>query len=238
MVPAILAIIQARMGSSRFPGKSMAEIEGRPILSYMMEQLSYCRTLDGIVLAIPDTPADDSLAAFALRQGWTVFRGSETDVLGRFHDAAVMQGAGHQTGIVRLTGDDILPDPYLVDAIAMLYSAFLGEYDYVCTDRAGRLPYGAGIELLSFDALAAAHHEARAPREREHVVPFVKWNTNRFRSLELTTSANLSDSISLSIDTPEDLERNRMLIRKLQEHYRPPYHIADILSVARQELIS
>ena len=236
MTPDILAIIQARMGSTRFPGKSMAEIEGRPILSYMMDQLSHCQTLDGIVLAVPDTPADDPLAAFAAGEGWSVFRGSEADVLARFHDAAVAHGAGPRTGIVRLTGDDILPDPHLVDAVVRLYSAFLGLFDYVCTDRAGRLPYGAGVELLSFEALTIAYREATAPREREHVVPFVKWNSDRFRSLELTTSADLSDSISLSIDTPEDLERNRMLIRKLRERQNPPYHIADILSVARQEV--
>jgi spore coat polysaccharide biosynthesis protein SpsF (cytidylyltransferase family) len=232
MTPRILAIIQARMGSSRFPGKSMAEIDGRPILTYMLEQLSYCRTLDGVILAIPDVPSDDTLADFATGQGWSVFRGSEADVLDRFYQAATLHKAGPRTGIVRLTGDDILPDPYLVDAVSDLYSAFDGLYDYVCTDRAGRLPYGAGIELLSYETLGIAHREAEKPHDREHVVPFVKWNADRFKSLELTSSTDFSDSISLSIDTPDDLARCAALIADLQQHHTPPYHIADILAGA------
>lgn len=234
MSPRILAIIQARMGSSRFPGKSMAEINGRPILSYMMEQLSHCRMLDSIILAIPDLPTDDALAEFATGQGWAIFRGSEADVLDRFYQAATTYDAGPRTGIVRLTGDDILPDPYLVDAVAGLYAAFDGLYDYVCTDRAGRLPYGAGIELLSYEALGIAHREAQKPHDREHVVPFVKWNSDRFKSLELTTSVDFSDSISLSIDTPDDLARCAALIADLQQHHNPPYHIADILDGAKR----
>mgnify|MGYP006143604333 CR=1 FL=1 len=232
MTPRILAIIQARMGSSRFPGKSMAEIGGRPILTYMLEQLSYCRTLDGVILAIPDVSSDDVLAEFATGQGWSVFRGSEADVLDRFYQAATAYKAGPRTGIVRLTGDDILPDPYLVDAVTGLYSAFDGRYDYVCTDRAGRLPYGAGVELLSYEALGIAHHEAEKPHDREHVVPYVKWNSDRFESLELTSSTDFSDSISLSIDTPDDLARCTALIADLQRHHNPPYHIADILACA------
>lgn len=234
MTPAVLAIIQARMGSTRFPGKSMAEIDGRPILSYMMEQLSYCRTLDGIILAIPDVPSDDPLAAFAAEQDWLVYRGSEADVLDRFYRAAAAHGAGPRTGIVRLTGDDILPDPDLVDAVARLYTSFDGLFDYVCTDRAGRLPYGAGVEVLSYDALGIAQSEAAKPHDREHVVPFVKWNADRFKSLELTTSVDLSDSISLSIDTPDDLARCAELIGYLRQHHSPPYHIADILAGAKR----
>ena len=193
-------IIQARMGSTRFPGKSMSEINGRPILSIMMEQLSFCRFAERTIFAIPEGVTDDGLATYLTAQGWKVFRGSEDDVLDRFYRAAVDAGAEPNTGIVRLTGDDILPDPQLVDAIILLYQAFEGQFDYVCTDKAGRLPYGAGVEILSFRALETARREATRPHDREHVVPFVKWNPERFPSLELNTSADLSGTISLSID--------------------------------------
>ena len=228
----IVVIIQARMGSSRFPGKSMAEINGRPILSYMMEQLSHCRMPDAVVLAIPEGAGDDALAAYAVEQGWALFRGDENDVLGRYYAAALAHGAGTGTGIVRLTGDDILPDPHLVDAVANLFLAFRGRYDFISTDRANRLPYGAGVDLLSFEVLRTAHEEATAPRDREHVVPFVKWNPERFPCLELTTSVDLSGSLSLSIDTPEDLARNEALITGLSEQGPPPYHLHDILRMA------
>ncbi|OFX08800.1 MAG: hypothetical protein A2516_08570 [Alphaproteobacteria bacterium RIFOXYD12_FULL_60_8] len=206
-----------------------------------MEQLTHCRTLDKTILAIPDSAADGVLAAFAEEQGWTVFRGSEDDVLDRYVQAALAHGAKPGDGIVRLTGDDILPDPNLVDGIVLLFKAFGGRFDYVCTDKSGptrppRLPYGSGVELLSFNALKTAHEEAVEPREREHVVPFVKWNPVRFPSLELTTSVDLSNHISLSIDTPNDLARNAAVITALQQHKPPPYHLADILEVAAEVL--
>ena len=87
----------------------MAEINGRPILSYMMEQLSHCRMPDAVVLAIPAGAGDDALAAYADGEGWALFRGDENDVLGRYYEAALAHGAGPGTGIVRLTGDDIYP---------------------------------------------------------------------------------------------------------------------------------
>ena len=145
--------------------------------------------------------------------GWRIgtagefYRGSERDVLDRYYCAAVGVDADSRTGIIRLTGDDILPDPHLVDAVAHLYSAFAGTFDFITTDRAGRLPYGAAVELISFGALSAAHKEATEERDREHVVPFVKWNPERFRILELTSSDDLSGTISLSIDFPRDLVR-------------------------------
>jgi spore coat polysaccharide biosynthesis protein SpsF len=220
------------MGSSRLPGKSLAEINGRPTLSYLMAQLSYCRAVDEVVLAIPDRSIDDSLAQYASDHNWRVFRGSELDVLGRYHGAAVACGAGPETGIIRLCGDDILIDPLLVDAVANLYQAFLGSYDFVSTDRAKKLPYGAAVELMSFEALTISHREATESFDREHVVPFVKWKPERFRILELTTSVDLSDKISLAIDTELDLQRNRDLIMALEQDFSPPYHITDILSVA------
>ena len=228
----VIAIIQARMGSTRFPGKSLAEIDGRPILAIMMDQLSHCRMLEKIVFAIPDGSEDDPLARLADRYGWEFYRGSERDVLARYYRAAVGVDADSKTGIIRLTGDDILPDPHLVDAVAHLYSAFAGTFDFITTDRAGRLPYGAAVELISFGALSAACKEATEERDREHVVPFVKRNPERFRSLELTSSDDLSGTISLSIDVPQDLVRAEKLVRALRRRKNPPFHLSDILETA------
>jgi spore coat polysaccharide biosynthesis protein SpsF (cytidylyltransferase family) len=230
----ILCVIQARMGSTRFPGKSMATIAGRPILSYLRDQLVHARSIDKVILAVPDTAENDTLAVFGETLGWGVFRGSEDDVLARYYEAARAEGAQPYWGIVRLTGDDILPDPCLIDAIVNLYIAFGGRYDYIATDRAGRLPYGAGVEILSFAALTRAHTEARLPREREHVVPYVKWNPEKFRILELNSHVDLSRTTSLSIDTPADLETNAALLRDLAARHAPPYHLCDVLDAARR----
>lgn len=232
MTASALVIIQARMGSTRFPGKSMAEIHGRPILSYMMEQLSYCQLADEIVLAIPDGADDDVLANYGKSQNWSIFRGSEDNVLDRYCSAALEFGADEGTGIVRLTGDDILPDPSIVDAVIQLYLSFRGQFDYICTDKARRLPYGAGVEILSFDALQMANKEAVKSHDREHVVPFIKWNPERFPSLELSSSIDISGLVSLSIDTEADLDRNAKLIARLQHQGKPPYRLHEILSAA------
>ena len=228
----IIAIIQARMGSSRFPGKSLSEIGGRSILSIMMAQLSHCRHVDRTILAIPDSERDDPLAEHALARNWELHRGPEDDVLGRFYQAARNANALPETGIVRLTGDDILPDPRLIDAVVLMYQSFNGQFDYVCTDKAGRLPYGAGIEMMSFKALETAFREATSAHDREHVVPYVKWNPDRFPSLELSTSLDLSGAVSLSIDTEEDLKRNADLIDILEREHSQPYHLHQILEAA------
>lgn len=228
----VIAIIQARMGSTRFPGKSIAEIDGKPILEIMMDQLSHCGMLEKTILAIPDTQDDDRLAELAAHRNWNLFRGSEHDVLNRFYRAALRENADPETGIVRLTGDDILPDPYLVDAVAQIYLAFDGQFDYITTDRAGRLPYGAAVELMSFRALETAHREATEERDREHVVPYIKWSPDKFRSLELASSLDLSNAISVSIDTPPDLARAAKLVRLMRSRKSPPFHLSDILAAA------
>lgn len=225
----ILAVIQARMGSTRFPGKSMADLLGRPILDHMFDQLGFCRYLDGVVLATTDAPLDDPLAEHARRRGWNVFRGHPTDVLGRYYHAAQALGADRDTGIVRLTGDDILPDPCLVDAVAAIFHALGGAVDHVATDRAERFPYGAGVELVSFRALEAAFREATDPSDREHVTPFVRRHGDRFPFVEIRPSLDWG-KVSLSIDYPDDLARNQALIRTMSAGTRPPFHLRDILA--------
>lgn len=231
-MPNTLAIIQARMGSSRFPGKSLATIAGKPILWYLWRQLSFCRTLDGVILATTDSAKDDPLVEYARSQNWSVFRGSEDDVLDRYYRAAETAGAGPDTGIIRLTGDDILPDPQMVDAVALLYGAMRGRIDHVLTDRQGRLPYGASVELCSFRALGRARAEATEPRHREHVVPYIRSHPELFPSLEMVSSASFASIISLSIDYPEDLHRNEILIAELERRGPQPWRLTDILAVA------
>jgi spore coat polysaccharide biosynthesis protein SpsF (cytidylyltransferase family) len=211
----------------------MEIIMGRPVLSYLKDQLDHAKLLDEVILAVPDTPGNADLSAYGVELGWKVFEGSETDVLGRFYHAAAACGAEKHWGIVRLTGDDILPDPSLIDAVANLFRSFGTQYDYIATDRAGRLPYGAGIEIFSFAALTRAYLEATESHAREHVVPYIKWNPELFRILELHSHEDLSDTISLSIDTPEDLKRNEALLRLLTQSGPPPFHICDVLAAAK-----
>lgn len=225
------AIVQARMGSSRFPGKSMAEIDGYPILWYLFRQLDYCRLLDRRILATSDQTLDDVLADYATKQGWDVFRGSESDVLARYNGAAKAFGAEPDTVIVRVTGDDIWPDPYLIDAAINLHKAFAGLIDCVFTPDSSSLPYGVYVESFNFDTLSRATQEASDPADREHVAPFIRRNHEKFPRLEIGINRSFP-AVPLSIDTPDDLERNALMLRHLEATGTPPFGLADILAAA------
>ncbi len=226
-------IVQARMGSSRFPGKSMALLEDQPILWYLFRQLSFCRLVERIILATSRAEVDAPLAAYGQEQGWNVFRGDETDVLARFHEAASFFGATDETPLIRCTGDDIWPDPGLIDALVCTYESLAPHIDCVCTDRSDHLPYGADLELWPFRVLARAHHEATVAYDREHVSPYILRDTTRFPRAEIVSSAKL-EGISLSIDTPDDLRRNAHLLAVLKTLAKPPYRLAHILAASER----
>lgn len=222
-------IIQARMGSSRFPGKSLATIGGHPILWHLAQQLRGCTRVEAVVLATTICAADDALAAYGTTLGWRIFRGSELDVLDRYYHAALSIGAAPDTAIVRLTGDDILTDPVLVDAGLATYESLKGRVAGVITDRDGHLPYGAQIELCSFSALARAHAEATDSADREHVTPYIWRNPSLFPRVTIAPSLSFN-IVSLSIDYLADLERNRLLIEEMGRHGQPPFHLHQILN--------
>lgn len=225
-----LAIVQARMGSSRFPGKSMADLLGHPILWYLFRQLSFCKNDVTPILATTTSERDDPLVAWAEGEGIAVFRGSEDDVLGRYHDAARAFGATDETPILRQTGDDILPDPRLIDGALELLDSFRGRIDCVFTeDEGGMLPYGLYVECYRFRALRTAFETAEEPSDREHVTPFIRRHRDLFPRLEIRPS-HPNPGIPLSIDHPEDLERNEALLTALNDISQPPYSSADILA--------
>ena len=189
---AALIIVQARMGSSRFPGKSLAELKGKPILWYLFRQLSYCRNEVTPILATTDRERDDPLAGWGWKNRIKVFRGSEDDVLGRYRDTARAFGAEDETPIVRLAGDDIFPDPRLIDAALDLLASFKGRIDCVFTPVDETLPASVYVESYLFSALARAHGEATDPSDREHVTPFIRRNVEMFPRLEIAATPPMS----------------------------------------------
>lgn len=207
----------------------MALLRGRPMLEYLYDQLAGCRHRIAPVLATTDRPQDDPLAAFAESKGWPVFRGSETDVLGRYHAAAEAFGADPETVIVRHTGDGILPDPNLFDAALDLHAAFAGQVEavFIGGDTA-LLPYGVFVESYRFRALDRAHREATDAYDREHVSPYIKRNPELFPCINVQPSRRL-DGPSLPIDYPEDRDRIETLLGLLAAQGHPPYSTGEIL---------
>ncbi len=205
-----IAIIQARLGSHRLPGKVLADLAGAPLLARMVERVQAARTLAGIVVATPAGEADAPLRALAERLGIGCFAGSEDDVLARYAGAAARFGADP---VVRLTADCPLVDPELIDACVERFGS--GSYDHV--SLGGQFPDGLDTEVIAAAALACAHAEARLPSEREHVTPYIWKRTERFRCGTVEFPEPLG-GCRWTVDEPCDLEFVRGVYARL---YRP-----------------
>jgi spore coat polysaccharide biosynthesis protein SpsF len=219
----VLAILQARMSSSRLPGKVMADLLGEPMLARQIERLRRCRTIDRLLLATSTDAADDALADLAARIGVECFRGSLDDVLDRFHAAMAGSGANQ---IVRLTGDCPLIDAGLIDRLVEMHVA--GGYDHSCNTLTPRWPDGLDAEVMRAEVLEAAWREATLPSEREHVTRFIYTRPERFRLGSLIGDADLSDQ-RWTVDTPEDLAMVRAVYAALYPA-NPAFGTGDILA--------
>jgi glutamate-1-semialdehyde aminotransferase/spore coat polysaccharide biosynthesis protein SpsF (cytidylyltransferase family) len=198
----IVAIIQARHNSSRFPGKVLTPVSGKPLLAWQLSQLARATTLDKIVVATSGSVADDPLIAFCKRENALHFRGSEVDVLDRTYRAASHFGA---TIVVRLTADCPLIDPAVVDEVVHAFLA--DDYDYAANTAPppGTFPDGMDVEVFSMAALTTIWNEARAADQREHVT-FAFWQApERFRTHRVDASTDMSD-VRLTVDYPSDLD--------------------------------
>lgn len=219
-------VVQARMGATRLPGKVLKPILGRPMLSYQVERLRRCKAADRLVIATTDKPADDAVAAFCATEALALVRGSESDVLARYH--AALEAFPAQT-VVRVTADCPLIDPALVDQVIGAFAAEPGRYDFVSNMLEKTYPYGMAVEVVSAQALREAHREARDPAEREHVMPFIYRRPERYKLRSLTMSPDLSHH-RWTVDTPEDFE---LVSRILGELYprKPQFTMADVLAL-------
>jgi spore coat polysaccharide biosynthesis protein SpsF (cytidylyltransferase family) len=199
----VAAIIQARMGSSRLPGKVLAEIGGHPLLGLLLERLRRTPSLGGICVATSDLPGDDAVADFCAGAGIACFRGSERDVLDRFHGAAAMLGT---PVLARITADCPLVCPEVVEGLIREF--FAAGADYGVTSP--RHAEGLDCEVFSASALEAAWREADRPSDREHVTPFIARQGDRFKRVVLE-NADDDSAYRITVDEPRDLEAVRRI---------------------------
>ena len=205
-----VAVVQARMSSSRFPGKMLADLRGRPVIDHVLDRVARARTVAHVVLATSDDPSDDALAAHAEAQGYAVHRGSLDDVLARFVGAATATGA---SVVVRVTGDCPLVDPALVDEMVTRFGR--GGLDYLSNVSPPTFPDGFDLEVLSVEALRAADELAASAPHREHVTLYIREHPERFvRGNHVNPRGDLS-SVRLSVDWPDDLATVRELLDRL-----------------------
>ncbi len=207
----VVAIIQARMGSQRLPGKVLLDIEGETMLARVVRRVQQSRLIDETVVATSVDPADDAVAAEAGRLGMRAVRGSEEDVLARYLDAARETDADV---IVRVSADSPFVDPEVCDLVVSTFLAADPPVDYASNKLEASFPLGLDAEAFSRDALERAARDAVEPYERSHVTVHMYANLERFSLLPVSGSRNLH-SWRWTVDTPEDLSFARAVYGRL-----------------------
>jgi spore coat polysaccharide biosynthesis protein SpsF len=201
-------IIQARMGSSRLPGKVLRPIAGRPLLAHVLDRLQLLEHPAATVVATSTLEKDDAIAAWCEARGTACFRGDELDVLDRYLRCAEAFGF---SDVVRLTADNPFTDIDELDRLIALHRN--GGFDY--THSFGMMPLGVGAEIFTAGALTRSHAEGKAPNHREHVNEYIQEHPERFRIGQLqVAAAKLFPALRLTVDTEEDWLRACMLAEK------------------------
>lgn len=208
----IVAIIQARMSSSRLPGKMLLPLGSGTVLEHTIHQVRKAKSMGKIVLATTNRPDDDGIVELCKKIDIPVFRGSLEDVLDRYYQAARQAGAEH---ICRITGDCPLIDPTIIDRVADEYER--SKCGYISTGRVeSTFPDGMDTEIFSFAALERAWNEAKLPSEREHVTPYIWKHPNLFKISEFKNDRDLS-KVRLTIDEPVDYEVLKNIVANVRD---------------------
>ncbi|WP_098039159.1 cytidylyltransferase domain-containing protein [Estrella lausannensis] len=222
----ISAIIQARMGSTRLPGKVLKQVLGKPLLQWIIERLQRCKYLNSIVVATTTLPEDNPIEALALSESVECFRGDSEDVLSRYIGA--MRRFGTDIG-VRITGDCPLIDPSIVDEAIQLFLDPSSHFDYVSNCVKRTYPRGLDVEVFSFEALEQANRSANTKEEREHVTYYIVTHPTLFNMGSMEQKEDLS-SLRLTVDTEEDFLLVSKIIEGLAEKH-PHFGLPEIVTL-------
>ena len=205
-----LAIVQARMGSTRFPNKVMKSILGVPLIELLLDRLARAKELDKMIVATPQGSKNLPLVKHVRSLGYDVFLGSESDVLDRYYQAAKLH---HPDIVVRITGDCPLIDPVVVDSVLLAFKS--ANVDYACNTWPPTYPDGLDVEAFTFEALEKAWKYADESHAREHVTPYMR-NSDRFHLLNVPHLEDCSAE-RWTVDEPEDFE----VVKNIFEHFHP-----------------
>ncbi|MBF0198794.1 MAG: glycosyltransferase family protein [Planctomycetes bacterium] len=207
------AIIQARMGSSRLPGKMMMPlIESKTSIEVMLERIRPSRHIQQVVIATTNNKEDDPLEELAESLNMSCFRGNALDVLDRYYQAALHHQAQE---IIRLTGDCPLHDYRIIDDVCTLY--LRSQVDYCSNVNPPSFPDGLDVEVFSFNALKKAWSKSSDEVDREHVTPYLRAPENKFLTSNYASEVNNAD-LRITLDEPKDLELIRIVFDKFAPH--------------------
>jgi spore coat polysaccharide biosynthesis protein SpsF len=227
----IIAIIQARMGSSRLPGKVLMDIDGNPMIKFMYDRVKKSKLVDKIIIATTLNEGDNPIFEFCRNESILCFRGSEDDVLDRYYKAALPYNP--QT-IVRLTADCPLIDPDLIDKTLELY--FKNKVDYASNTvppDVKKFPDGSDVEVFSFKNLEKSWIHSIDPKEREHVTFYFWKSSNNFSMAILDNNFNWG-KYRITIDYHEDLSLLKEIIKRLRKQNKFG-HIDEVIEILENE---
>jgi len=208
----VVAIIQARTGSTRLPSKVFADLAGAPMLERVINRVGRARRLDEVVIATTDLPADDGIEQFCNERKTLVHRGSPDDLLDRYYQTARARAADV---VVRITSDCPLIEPEIIDKVVDEYEQGQPKVEYSSNTVVTRTyPRGLDAEAIRFDALERSWREDTNPAWREHATPYIYRHPERF-VMHIVTDPVDRSAMRWTVDTPEDLA----FIRRIYDHF-------------------
>jgi len=225
----VAAIIQARMGSTRLPGKVLKKVLNKTLLEYQIERVKRAKTIEEIIIATTTKDSDDPIIQLCQQLSVPYYRGSEEDVLARYYEAATNFGVDV---VVRLTSDCPIIDPNVIDKVVRHYLENKDRYDYVSNTLARTYPRGLDTEVVSYEVLKRAHEDAQGLEYREHVTAYIYCHPQQFK---LSNTSNETDESKhrWTVDTEEDFELIEKIISDLypkDEHFT----MNDVLNLIQQ----
>jgi spore coat polysaccharide biosynthesis protein SpsF (cytidylyltransferase family) len=228
----IVAAVQARMGSSRLPGKILQDIVGKPMLWHIVNRLKACRLVDRVVIATSETAANDPVREFAAAHGFECFSGGESNVVDRLYRVCRQYGA---EALVRVTGDCPFVDPEIVDQLIEMYLQSHGDVDYVCNVLPATFPHGLDAEVYPLPTLETLWREcANHPFWQDWFAGWLLDHTDLFRIKNLRYREDLSHRYRWTVDYPEDIEFARQVYGRLYRDGQV-FHMRDVLDLLERE---
>lgn len=226
----VVAIVQARMGSTRLPGKVLLDLAGEPVLARVVQRARQATKIQEVVVATTTEPRDEAIVELCDARGWPYFRGSENDALDRYYQAALECEADV---VVRITADCPLIEPEIVDTVVQEFLDRQPHVDYACNFLPQRtFPRGLDTEVMRFDALERAWHEDHNPAWREHVTSYINCNPELFQIRGVLNDVDYS-FMRWTVDTPEDLQFVRIVYQRLGN--RDDFNWRQVLGVLERD---
>ncbi|GGE36246.1 spore coat protein [Pullulanibacillus camelliae] len=223
------AIIQARMNSTRLPGKVLKKVLNKTLLEYQIERVKRATNIDEIIIATTRNTSDDPIVELCNSLSIPFYRGSEDDVLSRYYEAAKQFNADI---VVRLTSDCPVIDPEVIDKVINFYLNNYIDYDYVSNTMKRTYPRGLDTEVFSIQALKKVYESAAERFYREHVTTYIYRTTNEFKLGNVENNINLSQ-YRLTVDTIEDFELIKLIIERLYP-INQGFKLIDIINILKE----